>query len=622
MSVQTRGRAPTWAILGSALLVVVFGTDNAKGQTPNLSVRTLYLCDADGQPAVPRAGERFWVFVDYFYDNPTCQDYIIRRAVDGRAIDAPPLNWGCGSSGRTEWFHFWGTWILDEPGRYKATVTLDAANAIAESNENDNVKTISLDVAPAPDHPEFWLEWPLAGQIGRDLGACTLFDEGRVGDLNTFLCEPWTYEGHSGTDIGLNHDFEQMDRGSATIFAVAAGVVIQADDGYEDRRTNCNHPDPSCGNSVTLDHGNGYQSVYCHMKKGSVAVSPGQRVSEGDALGLVGSSGCSSGPHLHFEVRHHGLPLDPFVGPCNSSPPVGLIRPNSRASSVNSDVRLSGQCSEPFSKKFYFKPSELLVTVVSRFSNLPDNAVIRWEWVQNGAVYASREVTVTDALCGAGWVWCYFRPNATGPGSVRIYLDGKLSWEQPYLGVSAGFDPPANEPPAKPGIVFRGPPVGGQAVWVDVATPSFDRNYDHVHYRFEWFVDGRFVNERTTSALSDALSAGLILDAKSILCRVTALDGLEESEPADISAGVADRCKSARLKAACKGKQNPKLRVTLRSKLPAGTPLHVQLDGGEVRAIETDQKGSATLTFGPLDAGPHSACLLECPGLCTAKTCG
>jgi murein DD-endopeptidase MepM/ murein hydrolase activator NlpD len=70
------------------------------------------------------------------------------------------------------------------------------------------------------------------------------------------------------------------------------------------------------GNAVVLSHGNSEHSVLMHMQKGSVRVSKGQSVKAGDVVGLIGSSGDSFGPHLHFQVqtgpelfRHSSVPV-------------------------------------------------------------------------------------------------------------------------------------------------------------------------------------------------------------------------------------------------------------------------------------------------------------------------
>jgi len=95
---------------------------------------------------------------------------------------------------------------------------------------------------------------------------------------------------HYGIDIGAGH--------GASILAADGGTVTIAYSygGY--------------GNCVMIDHGNGYTTVYGHMS--SIAVSVGQTVSKGATIGYVGSTGVSSGPHLHFEVRYGGACQNPM----------------------------------------------------------------------------------------------------------------------------------------------------------------------------------------------------------------------------------------------------------------------------------------------------------------------
>ncbi len=64
------------------------------------------------------------------------------------------------------------------------------------------------------------------------------------------------------------------------------------------------------GNHVIVDHGNGYQTLYGHLS--SLDVSQGQYVSKGQRLGTMGSTGWSTGPHLHFEIRYGGSYLNPL----------------------------------------------------------------------------------------------------------------------------------------------------------------------------------------------------------------------------------------------------------------------------------------------------------------------
>lgn len=95
---------------------------------------------------------------------------------------------------------------------------------------------------------------------------------------------------HSGVDFGGGY--------GAAVSAVADGVVIAATTlgGY--------------GQVVILDHGGGVSTVYAHLS--SFAVGSGQTVRRGQRIGAIGSTGLSTGPHLHFEVHVRGRKVNPM----------------------------------------------------------------------------------------------------------------------------------------------------------------------------------------------------------------------------------------------------------------------------------------------------------------------
>ena len=125
---------------------------------PNLAVTSVQIVDGGNNPMTPVAGKRFWVRVNFSYANPVCTSYAIRRVVNGWEHDAPEINWGCGLKGTTFWTHFWGAWVMHHGGTYSVTLTLDANNAIAESNEADNTVTLNFGV-----NGTLTAEWALVG---------------------------------------------------------------------------------------------------------------------------------------------------------------------------------------------------------------------------------------------------------------------------------------------------------------------------------------------------------------------------------------------------------------------------------------------------------------------------
>jgi murein DD-endopeptidase MepM/ murein hydrolase activator NlpD len=197
------------------------------------------------------------------------------------------------------------------------------------------------------------LAWPIACALGRDCNVTNFPDPKKTG--TTALCQKNFIVGHEGTDIAISQ--EDMDRGME-VFAADDGVVLWVFDGKYDRCPDPAQPDcaeppamkpgghdgttvctplgPFCregpssgqcfwcfagGNVVVIRHPHGevFATRYDHFKKGSITVKPGHKVKKGDVIGLVGSAGHSTAPHLHFEVWGKTFydPVDPWAGKCS-----------------------------------------------------------------------------------------------------------------------------------------------------------------------------------------------------------------------------------------------------------------------------------------------------------------
>ena len=134
--------------------------------------------------------------------------------------------------------------------------------------------------------------------------------------MRDYMCGGLTGDGHKGTDIAIR-DLATMAAG-VEVRAAAAGVVDALRDGMADLSVNEAGRQAiegkECGNGIRLAHGDGWTTWYCHLRRGSLMVRQGDRVEAGQPLALVGLSGETSFPHVHFDVRHGERVVDPFVG--------------------------------------------------------------------------------------------------------------------------------------------------------------------------------------------------------------------------------------------------------------------------------------------------------------------
>jgi hypothetical protein len=229
--------------------------------------------------------------------------------------------------------HQWEIEIpLDPPGRVSTppvTATVEPASDAAPAPrpaqrpaqllaEREQIAAIPRPPAPAEPLPPkpISLSLPIACDPGVDCWVINYVDADPGPEWSDFLCTKMSYKTHKGTDFGLANDARIAD--DVPVLAAAAGTVVGVRDGEPDLGRAgleaARAAGRNCGNGVRIDHGEGWATQYCHMRKGSVLVSPGQTVEAGQSLGAVGLSGTTEFAHVHMSLSRDGEVVDPYRG--------------------------------------------------------------------------------------------------------------------------------------------------------------------------------------------------------------------------------------------------------------------------------------------------------------------
>ena len=171
-------------------------------------------------------------------------------------------------------------------------------------------------LAYAQPKPQFG--FPVDCELSKDCWTINYVDTDSHNKSNRdFTCGNKSYEGHKGTDFAIRSRIE-MNKG-VDVLAARDGKVLRIRDGEDDKPKTAAHyqsirnQNKDCGNGVIIDHSNGLQTYYCHLKQDSISVSIGDIVKKGDTIAQIGQSGFSEFPHLHFTVIWEGGQIDPFT---------------------------------------------------------------------------------------------------------------------------------------------------------------------------------------------------------------------------------------------------------------------------------------------------------------------
>jgi hypothetical protein len=159
------------------------------------------------------------------------------------------------------------------------------------------------------------LSLPIACVIGQTCEVQSYMDDDPGPAAKDYMCGTRAYPVHDGVDFRIPS--MAALRAGVPVLAAAPGTVWRVRDGADDVNVRTLPPGAvdrsGCGNAVILNHEDGWRTTYCHMRKGSVRVKPGDVLKAGDPIGLVGLSGNTEFPHVHISVNRGATLIDPFA---------------------------------------------------------------------------------------------------------------------------------------------------------------------------------------------------------------------------------------------------------------------------------------------------------------------
>jgi murein DD-endopeptidase MepM/ murein hydrolase activator NlpD len=251
-----------------------------------------------------------------------------------------------------------------------------------------------------------------------------------------YNCGSRTNNGHWGTDIDTwPFPWYMVQNNLVEVVAAAAGTIIGKWESFDDDHCSC-VGDP---NGMIIEHADGSVAWYSHFKKNSAtSKSVGETVAQGEFLGIVASSGCSTQPHLHFEVWEDypifdfETLIDPFQGPCNDLNPSSWWTdqkpyrdPNLNALFTHSAVPEIG-CPGPFEVPHFsnqFEPGATLYLAAYYRDQLTGHLSSLRIRRPDGTIWQSWTHTSPGSYNTSWWWWSWILPEDAPTGAWQFEID-------------------------------------------------------------------------------------------------------------------------------------------------------------------------------------------------------
>jgi len=392
--------------------------------TPDITLTNAFLVDShDHAVAAPDKGEMVFIQANWTTQGlPADASYRISYNVDGVDLYSSTVTFGAGHTQTESWYWYRGGWFA-APGTHNVTVTIDPTTYGTTS------RNFSFTPVTAPDLPEKFLT-PIGGNPFQTWGIVNYVDVNPLSPaFNDYNGGPYTYDGHAGHDLSLA-SFGSMDAGVPD-YAAADGTVVAVQDGNYDRNTAFSS---ALANYVVIDHGNGWQSIYYHLRTNTILVHVGDPVVAGQVLGLAGSSGYSTGAHLHFEVQHNGDIVEPEYDPAtywaDPLPYQGSLSSVLASGVTSSHTTLTADLNaqeQPVSANVFTQAAGQEFSMwFGAFTRANDAAAFR-VYKPDGTHYPSLDRTFTAGLSRGGYCYFFFQLPANldlGTWNVAVEING------------------------------------------------------------------------------------------------------------------------------------------------------------------------------------------------------
>lgn len=464
--------------------------------------------------------------------------------------------------------------------------------------------------------------YPLAGNLGRDIFVNNYVDLDPGPGVRIYDCSSHSYDGHDAHDVSPRGSFVEQKIG-IPVYAALDGYVTRVHDGEPDQVT---VPANAPANFVQLYHGGGHVTGYLHLKKDSVGFlhqgqwrpwQVGDFIRAGTQIGLMASSGNSTGPHLHFSSHTNssgppswnGTPYEPHSGACDPGPSDWLSQVDDRTTPLVYDFAFSpnaftGNANPPEDlavrtgsylsglRTVYFRADAAGVQVGDQF---------RFRILRPDSSLAAEASDTLNFEVRGGLLWFGYNVdlNQTGTWRVILELGGVTVVQAPFEVVTSGTPP--NRPPLGVGIALDpAAPTDDEAVFCRITSdPAIkDLDYDRVTYRWVWRVNGTVVRDVVTAARADAIPHHVANGGSTLSCEVTPNDGTADGPSAHQSVVVLE------------GVLEPSLRVNVVGKgRVTGPGIFCPGDCSEVYV----PPGSTTVTLGTTTSSTRSVTLKVIP---------